>query len=88
MAPQDRSHADRIAETLRGFFWVIVIALIGLYVFLAALGAFNPVDAVGLTVVAGVLLALWLVHAWSQRAHRAEVSHDPRLKSARERRGF
>ena len=45
-------------------------------------------DAVGLTVVAGVLLALWLVHAWSQRAHRAEVSHDPRLKSARERRGF
>ena len=88
MAPLDRSHRARLADTLRGFFWIAVIALIGLYAFLAALGAFDPVNAVGLTVGAAVLLVLWLVHAWSQRAHHEEVSHDPRLKAARERRGF
>jgi fatty acid desaturase len=88
MAPHDRSRQARIAESVRGFFWVAVIALIGLFVFLAALGAFNPLDAVGLTAVIVVLLVLWLIHAWTLRVHHAEVSNDPRLKSARERRGF
>ncbi len=88
MESSPSSPRSRAAEGVRNVFWVAVIACIGLYAFLAALGAFDPLDAIGLTVAVAVLVVLWLIHAWTLRAHRAEVRDDPRLKSARERRGF
>ena len=48
--------------------------------------AFSPGDVLGVSIFVGLLLVLWLVHAWAQRRHHAE--RDPRLVAARERRGF
>jgi hypothetical protein len=41
----------------------------------------------GLIVAIGVLVVLWLVHAWAQ-SHGRGAGRDPRLTAARERRGF
>jgi membrane protein implicated in regulation of membrane protease activity len=76
-----------IAEFVRDAFWVLALGAIGCYVFFVALGAFSPGDVLGITIAVGVLLALWLVHAWAQ-SHRAQDERDPRLTAARERRGF
>jgi len=51
-----------------------------------ALGAFAPGDVAGVSIAVGVLLVLWLVHAWA-RGHGHDAERDRRLASARERRG-
>jgi hypothetical protein len=35
-----------------------------------------------------VCVVLWTAHEWRMHLHHDEVLHDPRLKAARERRGF
>ena len=75
------------AEFVREAFWVLALGAIGCYAFFVALGAFSPGDVLGITIAVGVLLVLWLVHAWAQ-SHRGHDGRDPRLTSARERRGF
>lgn len=71
--------------TLRQVFWVVAAAVVVVYLFFLVLGAISIGDAVWLTLVVGVLAALWVAHALLQRTGD---DHDPRLTSARERRGF
>jgi protein-S-isoprenylcysteine O-methyltransferase Ste14 len=73
-------------STLSETFWILVLALVVLFVFFVALGAFQPGDVLELTVVVAVLALLWVAHAvWDSR-HRDP--HDPAVIRARERRGF
>jgi hypothetical protein len=67
-------------------FWVLVLALVGLFAFLLALGAFSPGDAMGLTIAVVLLALAWLGHAIWQNRHAA--GRDARVVQARERRGF
>jgi membrane protein implicated in regulation of membrane protease activity len=84
--PRSARRVGAVAEALREAFWVIALGLIGCYAFFVALGAFAPGDVAGLSIAVGILVVLWLVHAWAQR-HRGD-ERDRRLTSARERRGF
>ena len=72
-------------ETLRETFWVLALAVIVLFVFFAALGAFAPADALWVTLIVAALCVLWIVHAVME-GRRRERSAD--LIRARERRGF
>jgi hypothetical protein len=54
---------------LRGLahaFWVLSGVAVLLYIFLAALGAIDPSEAVVVTAVIVVLALLWLAHEWGQ----------------------
>lgn len=53
-----------MAAHVRHAFWVACGSLVLLGIFLAALGAFDPTEAVALTVALLVLAALWLAHEW------------------------
>jgi membrane protein implicated in regulation of membrane protease activity len=86
-APRPPRPLSDLARTVREAFWVIALGLIACYAFFVALGAFAPGDVVGVSVAIGVLVVLWLVHAWTER-HRRDAGRDPRLTAARERRGF
>jgi len=67
-------------------FWILLVAIVALFVFLLALGAYSPGEVVTLTIVMVVLFVAWLGHAmWVSR--RAS-NRDPRAIAARERRGF
>lgn len=72
--------------TLSETFWVLVLAVIVLFVFFVALGAFKIGDVVGLTVVVAALTVLWIGHAFWDARHRDP--HDRAIVRARERRGF
>ena len=54
-----------MSARMRHVFWVVCGSLVLLGIFLAALGAFDPTEAVGLTVALLVLAAVWLAHAWA-----------------------
>jgi uncharacterized membrane protein YhaH (DUF805 family) len=72
--------------TLSETFWVLVLAVVVLFAFFVALGAFSPGEVLGLTLVVALLALLWIAHAvWDSR-HRDP--HDPAMVRARERRGF
>jgi hypothetical protein len=49
--------------------WATCGALVVVYIFLAALGAFEPGDVVVLTVAAVAAAALWLAHEWREQFH-------------------
>jgi uncharacterized membrane protein YhaH (DUF805 family) len=67
-------------------FWILVLAVVVLFAFFVALGAFSPGEVLGLTLVVALLALLWIAHAvWDSR-HRDP--HDPAVVRARERRGF
>jgi protein-S-isoprenylcysteine O-methyltransferase Ste14 len=72
--------------TLSATFWVLVLAVVVLFAFFVALGAFSPGEVVGLTIAVAFLALLWLAHAWWDSRHRDP--HDPAMIRARERRGF
>ena len=72
--------------TLSETFWLLVLAIVVLFVFFLALGAFSPGDVIGVTLVVALLAVLWIAHAvWDSR-HRDP--HDRAIVRARERRGF
>jgi uncharacterized membrane protein YhaH (DUF805 family) len=73
-------------ETMRETFWILALAVITLFVFFAALGAFSPADVIWATVLVGLLCVLWIVHAVLEGRRRD--GRDPALVRARERRGF
>ena len=75
----------RIWAVMTESFWILLLALVALFGFLLALGAYSPGEVVTLTIVMVVLFLLWVGHAvWvSRRSER-----DPRAIQARERRGF
>jgi membrane protein implicated in regulation of membrane protease activity len=85
--PRPSARVAAFAEIVREAFWVIALGVIGCYAFFVALGAFAPDEIVGLSIAVGVLIALWLVHAWAQ-GHHHDDERDTRLVRARERRGF
>ena len=67
-------------------FWILLLAIVALFVFLLALGAYSPSEVITLTIVMVVLFLLWLGHAvWLSRKRSGR---DPRAIQARERRGF
>jgi fatty acid desaturase len=72
--------------TLSETFWILVLALIVLFAFFWALGAFKPGDVAALTVVVAALAVLWVAHAFWDARHRDP--HDRAVIRARERRGF
>ena len=76
----------RFVEVMRETFWVLALAVIGLFTFLVALGAFSPADAIWATIVVGLLCVMWVMHAVLEGRHRD--SRDPSVVRARERRGF
>jgi fatty acid desaturase len=81
--PQRRS---RMIATLSETFWVLVLAIVVLFAFFLALGAFEPGEVIIPTVIVVGLALLWVGHAvWDSR-HRDP--HDPAVIRARERRGF
>ena len=79
-------NARRIWAVMSESFWILLVAIVALFVFLLALGAYSPGEVVTLTIVMVVLFIAWLGHAmWVSR--RAS-DRDPRAIAARERRGF
>ena len=77
---------SRTLATLFETFWILVLALVVLFAFFVALGAFSPGDVAGLTVAVVVLAVLWVAHAMWESRHRDP--HDRAIVRARERRGF
>jgi membrane protein implicated in regulation of membrane protease activity len=72
--------------TLAETFWVLVLAVVVLFAFFVALGAFAPAEVAGLTLAMVALAVLWVGHAmWTSR-HR--TGRDAATIRARERRGF
>ena len=76
----------RILEVMRETFWVLALAVIALFAFLVALGAFSPGDAIWATIVVALLCVMWVGHAIMEGRHRD--TRDPSVVRARERRGF
>jgi O-antigen/teichoic acid export membrane protein len=77
---------QRMLNTLSNTFWVLILSIIVLFAFFAALGAFSPGEVAGLTVAVIVLTILWILHALWESRHRD--GRDPATIRARERRGF
>ena len=76
----------RMRNTLSDTFWVLVLAIVGLFAFFIALGAFKPGDVAWLTVGVLGLALLWAAHAAWDARHRS--GRDPATIRNRERRGF
>jgi uncharacterized membrane protein YhaH (DUF805 family) len=77
---------SRILATLSETFWLLVLAVVAMFVFFLALGAFKPGEVIGVTVAVLILAVLWIAHAvWVSRHHDGR---DPAAVRARERRGF
>jgi protein-S-isoprenylcysteine O-methyltransferase Ste14 len=76
----------RMLSTLADTFWVLVLAVVVLFAFFVALGAFSPGEVIGLTLAVAVLALLWVAHAVWDARHRDP--HDRSTVRARERRGF
>jgi hypothetical protein len=77
-----------LRESLRGAFWTVALGIIAVYVFFLALGAFAIDDVLPLTLLVAVLAGAWFWHSARGRRHHDEEMRDPRLRSARARRGF
>ncbi len=79
-------NARRIWAVMSESFWILLVAIVALFVFLLALGAYSPGEVVTLTIVMVVLFIAWLGHAMC--VSRRASDRDPRAIAARERRGF
>jgi hypothetical protein len=67
-------------------FWLLVLGVVALFAFFAALGAFEITEAIGVTIAVVLLAALWLGHAMWVSRHAD--GRNPALIRDRERRGF
>ncbi len=76
----------KILHTLSETFWLLALAVVVMFAFFIALGAFRPGEVIGVTIAVVALAVLWLAHAvW---AARHADPHDRSAIRARERRGF
>ena len=69
----------RFVEVMRETFWVLALAVIALFTFLVALGAFSPADAIWATIVVGLLCVMWVMHAVLEGRHRD--GRDPAVRA-------
>lgn len=76
-----------MSERVRELFWVLSLGVIACFAFFFLLGALDPGDVVGVTLIVAALTVLWGVHMWLEHRHLGEA-RDQRLTMARERRGF
>jgi uncharacterized membrane protein (DUF485 family) len=73
-------------RTVSAIFWLLVLAVVVMFAFFVALGAYSPGNVVALTIVVAVLAVAWVVHSvW---VARHTTGRDPASVRARERRGF
>jgi uncharacterized membrane protein YhaH (DUF805 family) len=79
-----RSH--KVLATLSETFWLLVLGVVAIFAFFAALGAFEIGEAIGVTIAVVALAVLWLAHAMWVARH--SDGRDPAAVRARERRGF
>ena len=63
----------RIWAVMSESFWILLVALVALFVFLLALGAYSPGEVLTLTIVMVVLFLLWLGHAILRVAARGQA---------------
>jgi hypothetical protein len=73
-------------KALSETFWLLVLGVVVMFAFFAALGAFEVGEAVVMTVVVGLLAVLWLAHAMWLARH--DDGRNPATIRDRERRGF
>ena len=73
-------NARRIWAVMSESFWILLVAVVALFVFLLALGAYSPGEVVTLTIVMVVLFIAWVGHAIVGLAPRR------RARPARDRR--
>jgi fatty acid desaturase len=77
---------SRLLSSMSDTFWILVLAIIVLFAFFVALGAFKLDEVIWLTLGVAGLAVLWTAHAvWDSR-HRE--GRDPAAIRNRERRGF
>ena len=76
----------KILHTLSETFWLLALAVVVMFAFFIALGAFRPGEVVGLTIAVCALAVLWIAHAVWDARH--QDPHDRSAIRARERRGF
>jgi fatty acid desaturase len=76
----------RMRSTMSDTFWILVLAIVALFAFFIALGAFSPGEVVWLTLAVLGLALLWAAHAVWDARHR--TGRDPAAIRNRERRGF
>lgn len=84
--PQTRR--DKILEAVEDVFWIAIIAA---FVFCAigfVLGVVDPVQMPLVVVITFVLAVIGGMRMRYAQRHRYEMNQDPRLRHARERRGF
>lgn len=84
--PRDRAGLG-IARFANELFWVLAIGVILVYGFFLLLGALAPGDVLALSLAVALLVGLFAVRLWWQSRHPVD-GKDPRIVSARERRGF
>jgi hypothetical protein len=77
---------SHLFATLTDTFWVLVLAVLVLFAFFVALGAFSPTDVGGLSLAMAALAVVWVIHAVWVARHR--TGRDVATTRARERRGF
>ena len=85
-ARQFPSRGSRMRSTMSDTFWVLVLAIVVLFAFFVALGAFTPAEVGGLSLGVAVLALMWAAHAVWEARHRD--GRDPAVVRNRERRGF
>jgi len=76
----------KVLATLSETFWLLVLGVVVMFAFFAALGAFEVGEAIGITIAVVILAVLWLAHAMWVSRH--SDGRDPSAVRARERRGF
>ncbi len=85
-ARQFPPRGSRVRSTMSDTFWILVLAVVVLFAFFLALGAFAPAEVAGLSLGVAVLALLWAAHAvWQSRRREGR---DPATVRNRKRRGF
>ena len=80
------SRGSRMRSVMSDTFWILILAVVVLFAFFLALGAFAPAEVAGLSLGVAVLAVLWAAHAvWQSRRREGR---DPATVRNRERRGF
>jgi hypothetical protein len=54
-------------RSFRRVFWPVEETLVVAFLFAIVFGAVRPGEVLPLTLICGVLLIAWVVHAWQQR---------------------